>query len=196
MNVKNVFKNFFYLDEEEEEINDREYIEARDNQIENARQQKQMIKHNQQQQQMQMAKQQKRGRNQQNQNERQPMATPVPSTSRPQRKSNKQMPTVIENNYSNTPNLLNFTNKKAKVILFEPRVYAEAQDIGECLKNKKAAVVNLQRIDNTQGKRIIDFLSGTIFALNGDIKKIGEDIFLCTPDNVEVDGTISEYFDE
>lgn len=84
-------------------------------------------------------------------------------------------------------------SKGAKVILFEPRVYAEAQDIAEHLKNKRATIVNLQRIEREQGVRIIDFLSGTVYALGGDIQRIGKDIFLCTPDNVEVSGEISNF---
>lgn len=48
-------------------------------------------------------------------------------------------------------------SKGAKVVLVEPRVYAEAQDIAEHLKNKRATIVNLQRIEREQGVRIIDF---------------------------------------
>lgn len=82
--------------------------------------------------------------------------------------------------------------KSSKVFLVEPRVYAEAQDIADQLKNRRAVVVNLQRIEKDQGKRIVDFLSGTVYAIGGDIQKIGTDIFLCTPDNVEVSGNISQ----
>lgn len=85
--------------------------------------------------------------------------------------------------------------KSSKVVLAEPRVYAEAQDISEHLKNKRAVVVNLQRIDRDQGIRIVDFLSGTVYALGGDIQRIGTDIFLCVPENVEVAGAISDYFE-
>lgn len=91
---------------------------------------------------------------------------------------------------------LQSVQKSSKVILIEPRVYAEAQDISEHLKNKRAVVVNLQRIERDQGVRIIDFLSGTVYALGGDIQRIGTDIFLCVPDNVEVAGAISDYFDQ
>lgn len=85
--------------------------------------------------------------------------------------------------------------KSSKVVLFEPRVYAEAQDISEHLKNKRAVVVNLQRIERDQGIRIVDFLSGTVYALGGDIQRIGTDIFLCVPENVEVAGAISDFFE-
>lgn len=86
--------------------------------------------------------------------------------------------------------------KNAKVVIIEPRVYSEAQDIAEHLKNKRAIIVNLQLIERNQGVRIIDFLSGTVYALGGDIQRIGTDIFLCTPENVEVSGEISSYLYE
>ncbi|PLR77469.1 cell division protein SepF [Bacillus sp. V3-13] len=91
---------------------------------------------------------------------------------------------------------LQSVQKSSKVILIEPRVYAEAQDIADHLKNRRAVVVNLQRIDHDQAKRIVDFLSGTVYAIGGDIQRIGMNIFLCTPDNVEVSGNISEFMQE
>lgn len=95
-----------------------------------------------------------------------------------------------------SPQLVSIQNvqKSSKVILIEPRIYAEAQDISEHLKGKRAVIVNLQRIDKEQGIRIIDFLSGTVYALGGDIQRIGTDIFLCAPDTIEVDGAISDYY--
>lgn len=91
---------------------------------------------------------------------------------------------------------LQSVQKSSKVFLVEPRVYAEAQDIADQLKNRRAVVVNLQRIEKDQGKRIVDFLSGTVYAIGGDIQKVGTDIFLCTPDNVEVSGNISQILQE
>ncbi|PLT34287.1 cell division protein SepF [Bacillus sp. V5-8f] len=88
---------------------------------------------------------------------------------------------------------LHSIQKSSKVVLLEPRAYAEAQDVADHLKNHRAVVVNLQRIQHDQAKRIVDFLSGTVYAISGDIQKIGTDIFLCTPDNVDVSGTISGF---
>jgi len=83
-------------------------------------------------------------------------------------------------------------SKASKVILVEPQTYSESTEIADHLKNRRAVVVNLQRIDNEQGRQIVDFLSGVVYALGGDIQKIGLSIFLCTPDNVEVSGNISD----
>ncbi|MRX73321.1 DUF552 domain-containing protein [Bacillus lacus] len=87
---------------------------------------------------------------------------------------------------------LQSVNKSSKVILCEPRAYSEAQGIADEIKNRRAVLVNLQRIQHDQAKRIVDFLSGTVYALGGDIQRVGMNIFLCTPDNVDVSGTISE----
>jgi cell division inhibitor SepF len=91
---------------------------------------------------------------------------------------------------------LQSVQKGTKVILLEPRTYDEAQEIADHLKNRKAVIINLQRISYDQAKRIVDFLSGTVYAIGGDIQKVGSNIFLCTPDNVDVSGTITEMMQE
>ncbi|BAB06268.1 BH2549 [Halalkalibacterium halodurans C-125] len=87
---------------------------------------------------------------------------------------------------------LQSVQKTAKVVLLEPRTYDEAQEIADQLKNRKAVIINLQRISHEQAKRVVDFLSGTVYAIGGDIQKLGMNIFLCTPDNVDVTGTITD----
>ncbi|OUM95919.1 MAG: cell division protein SepF [Thermobacillus sp. ZCTH02-B1] len=82
--------------------------------------------------------------------------------------------------------------KNVRVVLSEPRSYDEAQEIADHLRSRRSVVVNLQRIRSDHAIRIVDFLSGTVYALNGSINKIGPNIFLCTPDTVEVQGTITD----
>ncbi|MFC4599427.1 cell division protein SepF [Cohnella hongkongensis] len=88
------------------------------------------------------------------------------------------------------------SQKAARVVLTEPRSYDEAQEIADHLKSRRSIVVNLQRVRREQAIRIVDFLSGTVYALGGHISKLGSDIFLCTPDSVEVSGTITEMLSE
>ncbi len=80
----------------------------------------------------------------------------------------------------------------SKMILLEPRAYSESQQIADYLKNRNAVVVNLKRVTPDQAKRIVDFLSGTLYAIGGDLQKLGGGIFLCTPNNVNVEGKISD----
>ena len=82
-------------------------------------------------------------------------------------------------------------NGNSKMILLEPRAYSESQQIADHLKKRNTVVVNLKRVTPEQAKRIVDFLSGTIYAISGDLQKIGGGIFLCTPNNVSVQGKIT-----
>ncbi|MBQ6494701.1 MAG: cell division protein SepF [Bacilli bacterium] len=83
-------------------------------------------------------------------------------------------------------------NISGKMILLEPRAYSESQQIADHLKKKNTVVVNMKRVTPDQAKRIVDFLSGTVYALEGDLQKIGAGIFLCTPKNVDVEGAITD----
>lgn len=80
----------------------------------------------------------------------------------------------------------------SKMILVEPRAFSESQTIADQLKKRNSVVVNLKRVTNDQAKRIIDFLSGTLYAIGGDLQKLGNGIYLCTPKNVNVEGRISD----
>ena len=80
----------------------------------------------------------------------------------------------------------------SKMILVEPRAYSESQQIADYLKNRNTVVVNLKRVTSDQAKRLIDFLTGTIYAIGGDLQKLGNGIYLCTPNNVNVQGKITD----
>ena len=83
-----------------------------------------------------------------------------------------------------------------KMILLEPRSFSEAQAIADHLKSRNSVVVNLKRVTSAQAKRIIDFLSGCIYAIGGNMQKIGVGIYLCTPKNVNVQGKITDESDK
>lgn len=95
-------------------------------------------------------------------------------------------------NSKNVVSLSAIQQANIKVILCEPTSYNEVQEIADHLLNKRAAIINLQRVDHGQAKRIVDFLSGTVYAVKGDIQKLDVTTFLCTPENVDVSGTISK----
>lgn len=84
------------------------------------------------------------------------------------------------------------TKNGNKMILLEPRAYSESTQIADHLKARNSVVVNLKRVTSDQAKRIIDFLSGCIYAIGGTMQKIGIGIYLCTPKNVNVQGQISD----
>ncbi|MCI7222354.1 MAG: cell division protein SepF [Firmicutes bacterium] len=78
-----------------------------------------------------------------------------------------------------------------KMVLFEPRSFDEAEEIARHLKSRRAAVVNLHKLQRDYAQRTIDFLTGVVVALDGSIQKIGHNVILCTPKNVGVDGEIN-----
>ncbi|MBE6155056.1 MAG: DUF552 domain-containing protein [Firmicutes bacterium] len=95
-------------------------------------------------------------------------------------------------NISGTDALAEADKTGNKMILLEPRAYSESQQIADHLKNRNSVVVNLKRVTSDQAKRIIDFLSGCIYAIGGTMQKIGVGIYLCTPNNVNVQGKITD----
>lgn len=95
----------------------------------------------------------------------------------------------------NVVSLTSMQQANSKVVLCEPRSYNEAQEIADNIVNRRAVIINLQRVNHDQAKRIVDFLSGTVYAVNGNIQKLGPQTFLCAPDNIDVSGTISEAID-
>ena len=84
----------------------------------------------------------------------------------------------------------------ANIVLFDPRNFDEAEEIGRHIKSKRACCVNLHRMPSEYRQRIIDFLSGVVFGVDGSIKKIGENVILCSPRNLQVSGDINLNSDE
>ena len=88
--------------------------------------------------------------------------------------------------------LKDLAGEGTKLILLEPRAHSESQQIADHLKSRHTVIVNLKRVTTDQAKRIVDFLTGTIYAIGGDFQKIGGGIFLCAPKNMSVQGKIDE----
>lgn len=103
--------------------------------------------------------------------------------------TNKGKSTVMQMNTE--ANKLKLDSNLNKVIIREPNEYSDAQDIADCLKENYPVFINLQRLEKSQAKRVVDFLSGTIYAIDGDIKRVGTNLFLCTPKTVETEGQVT-----
>ncbi|GGI41619.1 cell division protein SepF [Mammaliicoccus stepanovicii] len=185
MAIKDVFKGFFIVDEEEEVYEDQRQEQHRAPQQEKPQQE---TKTNQQ---------SIKSVPTQNRNTTRYQSQRARDFKKPER---KEAMTEKRTNSSQT-NVVSMSGnmdfaQSSKMCLFEPRVFSDTQDIADELKNRRTTLVNLQRIDKVSAKRIIDFLSGTVYAIGGDIRRVGTDIFLCTPDNVEVAGSITEQLEQ
>ncbi|MGM9961297.1 MAG: cell division protein SepF [Allobaculum sp.] len=80
---------------------------------------------------------------------------------------------------------------KTKMVLFEPRSFGEAEVVGSRLKEGRAVVVNLHKLDREFARRTVDFLSGVVYALDGNVQKIGQNVILCYPSDIGVAGSIN-----
>lgn len=90
------------------------------------------------------------------------------------------------NNLVNLPTAAAAAPRQIKVMVVEPFSFDDAQHVADHLKNRKPVVVNFENTDKEVAKRMIDFISGTTYALGGSIQKVGNHIFLCAPNNVDV----------
>ncbi len=78
------------------------------------------------------------------------------------------------------------TTKNQRVIILKPEDFSEAKNIADNLKNRRAVVLNLENSGLENAKRILDFVSGTAYALSCNVQKISDNIFIFTPDNIDL----------
>ena len=104
-----------------------------------------------------------------------------------QRPVKKETPVASKQNVQSQP-----TGRTNTVILTEPLVFADSKDIVDDIKRNKVVIINLSKLDIETSDRLLDFISGGIYALGARLKTIGEDIYLCVPSGVEVSGDFYE----
>lgn len=86
--------------------------------------------------------------------------------------------------------------KSVSVVVVEPIGFDEVQKMADYLRNNQPVVINFENTDNDVRKRIVDFISGTIYALDGSLRKVGRNIMVCAPQNVEIDVENTNYTSE
>lgn len=79
---------------------------------------------------------------------------------------------------------------KQQVILTRPESFNDAPVIAANLRNKKAVVLNLEGVDKALARRVVDFLSGCAYSLDGSVKKVSQATYLFCPYNMEVQGDL------
>lgn len=112
--------------------------------------------------------------------------TGVNRASEPEKDNNRQVMSLMSSKNNSTT-----VQREQKIMVFDPSVFSDVKNIGKMILNGRAVIVNFRKMDENQIHRVIDFLSGLIFAVNGDMQRIGEKIFLCTPKNFKIEGDLS-----
>ena len=84
---------------------------------------------------------------------------------------------------------MNSSNKQ-DVVLFRPSSFNDTSKAADDLKNRKAVIVNMENVDKAMARRVVDFLSGCVYALEGDVKKIAKSAYLFCPHNMNIVGDL------
>lgn len=94
---------------------------------------------------------------------------------------------LVEPEQRSSLKVVNHPNSRGyEVMVIEPRSFEESLEIVNNLRQRKSVVLNLHLLDNEQSQRIVDFLSGATHALDGNQQKIGEGVFIFTPNNISI----------
>lgn len=100
--------------------------------------------------------------------------------------SQKSMNTIKTSN-----KILNIhSNAQLNVVLFNPKNFEESTHIVDTLKNRKPIVMNIAELDKELGRKIFDFCSGALYALDGHIQQVAKGIFVLAPPNVDITGDV------
>ncbi|NLO81780.1 MAG: cell division protein SepF [Clostridiales bacterium] len=84
------------------------------------------------------------------------------------------------------------TSSYIKVVIYQPTSFDDTQSIINSLKTRKPIVVNLESLDANMAQRVLDFISGGVYALDGTIQKVSRGIFVLAPSNIDIIGNIPD----
>lgn len=79
---------------------------------------------------------------------------------------------------------------KQEVVLFHAKTFDDAAKAADELRRKKAIILNMENVDKALTRRVVDFLSGSVYALDGSVKKIAQSTYLFCPHNMDVVGDL------
>lgn len=86
--------------------------------------------------------------------------------------------------------------QKSQITIIEPRLYSEAEEVADYLLDNQTIILNFRRMEKDQATKLLDFLMGITYSIKGDIQRLDEELFICTPKNVTLHGSdLSEYSD-
>ena len=86
--------------------------------------------------------------------------------------------------------VLTMNGNKQEVVLFHAKVFDDAAKAADELRKRKAVILNMENVDKALTRRVVDFLSGSVYALDGSVKKIAQCTYLFCPHNMAVVGDL------
>jgi len=82
------------------------------------------------------------------------------------------------------------TGSKQEVVLFRPTSFNDTSKAADDLRNRKAVLLNLENVDKAMSRRVVDFLSGCVYAVDGSVKKVAQSAYIFCPHNMDVVGDL------
>jgi len=89
--------------------------------------------------------------------------------------------------------VLNMSSGKQEVVLFHAKTFDDAAKAADELRERKAVILNMENVDKSLTRRVVDFLSGSVYALDGRVKKVAQSTYLFCPHNMDVVGDLESY---
>ncbi|RPA60823.1 cell division protein SepF [Aerococcus agrisoli] len=96
-------------------------------------------------------------------------------------------------NRNNVVNINETRKTSATVEVFKPRIFAEAERISQSLLAGKSVVLNLAQMSDDDARRFVDYMTGVVYAINGDLQRVASDVFIAVPETVHIEGLYEEY---
>jgi cell division inhibitor SepF len=85
------------------------------------------------------------------------------------------------------------SQRQVRVVVVEIKCFDDVKGVADNLKNRRPVIINLEQADADLAKRVVDFISGAAYALNGSFQKVGNGIFLVVPDNIDIASDMKEF---
>ena len=92
--------------------------------------------------------------------------------------------------------ILNMSSGKQEVVLFHAKAFDDAAKAADELRNKRAVILNMENVDKALTRRVVDFLSGCVYAVDGKVKKIAQSTYLFCPHSMDIVGDLESFQNE
>lgn len=114
----------------------------------------------------------------------------APRRSRASSEASEPAPAPAAKSGSFSGQVLNINSGRQEVVLFRPTTFNDSSKAADDLRDKKAIIVNMENVDAALARRVVDFLSGCAYALDGKVNKIAQSTYLFVPHSMEVVGDL------
>lgn len=121
---------------------------------------------------------------------------PGMSAGNAQQQASRSRGTRMERTATNKVVPIRTTSRGLEVCIIKPTAFEDAQDVCDMLLSNRAVILNLESVDQSEAQRIIDFVCGCVYAINGKLHSVARYIFIFSPATVDISGDFAEFFQE